>query len=210
MTSVKILGVHSLWPFHAVHFWPLHSPAWELWDNHLHMKDYLFLDSLWWRLKFCSQTRQQECIKHWSLIRVGLQKRQLVSSMRKLYKLRDGSRAEIYSSLGLLITYISPRLQLTYIYMNSLWNFVWTERIFSAESLFSRDPVTSQVNSGFFFLINPSPLTAFPFRVLNPKHLIPNLSLFFFQHVRLRQLSWVGPLDLQSIDPWWWHSPWQA
>lgn len=41
----------------------------------------------------------------------------------------------------------------------------------------------------FFFLINPSPLTAFPFRVLNPKHLIPNLSLFFFQHVRLRQLS---------------------
>ena len=62
------------------HFWTSCWAVWLTWVESLRGRTLCgslnsSLDSWWWRLKLCLQTRQQEGVKHWSLSQLRSQKK---------------------------------------------------------------------------------------------------------------------------------------
>ena len=116
-----------------------------------------------------------------------------VSIMPRLYKLRDVAE-EVFTALYVcsLDTFPSSCYNL-----NSLWDFIWTERLFPHCFFAPWIPLISQANSVF---IDSFLLTLLLSRGLNSQHVISTLNWNFLQYVRLKQLSWTGSMSHYNID----------
>ena len=83
-------------------------------------------------------------------------------------------------------------------HLNSLGDFIWTERLFPYCLFAPRIPLISQVNSVF---IDPSPLTLLLSRGLNSQHVISTLNLNFLNSNTLA--TWLeGLTHLKRLLCW--------